>query len=111
MGKLRCLCGNQISDVLCPSPNTGLLIRDRDMEAADGKDIVGLLEIGRDVWECHECGRIAVMRPDGDCDAPAKWYKPEDGSPGKLFVTELKHDPDSLRSPDHGHLFLRGSVG
>lgn len=83
MGKLNCICGTQLSNVSVPNTVTGLLLRDIDMEAADGADICKLMDIGRDFWECHHCGRIAVIWPRDD-SGRVKYYKPEDGVPGNL---------------------------
>lgn len=83
MGKIRCICGTQISNASCPNTVTGLLLRDLDMEAADGRDQCGLMDIGRGMWECYSCGRIAFDWPDTK-SGRVKFYRPEDGTKGDL---------------------------
>ena len=56
MSKVNCPCGNQMSDVSFPSNVTGYLIRSLDIDDAHVLDHIPR----RDIWECHECGRIAV---------------------------------------------------
>jgi hypothetical protein len=78
MAKVNCPCGHQISNVMCPSPNNGWLIRDMDTEDEDKIDPISM---GDDVWECHNCGRLAI---GNDRDNTIKWYTPENGEPGHL---------------------------
>lgn len=66
-----------------PNTVTGLLLRDLDMEAADGADQCKLMDIGRDFWECYSCGRLGISWPMDD-SGRVKWYKPEDGVKGDL---------------------------
>lgn len=81
MGELQCLCGKALSNVSCPSPNNAWLLRDFDIKDAKNWDACNIIENGRDVWECHKCGRIAI----GNCfNASVKWYRPEDGVPGNI---------------------------
>ena len=77
MGKLNCSCGSQLSDVADPSHSKGWLLRDIDLEIEDVDPIVD----GVDVWECHNCGRLAVGNND---DRKVKWYLPENGEVGHI---------------------------
>ena len=82
MSKLNCICGNQISDVMCPNQYTGVIITSEEIDAFEGcEDIV---RDGRDVWECPKCGRLAVSYPD-KITSFVKWYKPEDSQCGNLM--------------------------
>jgi hypothetical protein len=83
VAKLRCICGTVLSNVSCPNTVEGYLIKDLDMEAADGRDVCGLMDIARGVWECHACGRLGFSYPNKE-DSTVKWYVPEDGKPGAL---------------------------
>lgn len=74
MTKIQCLCGENLYDVTCPGPNKGWLLRDIDICDAKNWAASDIIENGRDVWECHKCGRIAI----GNCvNADVKWYSPE----------------------------------
>jgi len=84
MGKLRCKCGNILSNVASPNEVEGYLIKDQDLEFEGLRDSSDIMDIGRLVWECNECGRLAVSYPGKD-DATVKWYVPEDGIPGGLM--------------------------
>lgn len=77
MGKLNCPCGNQLSDVGDPSRNKGWVLRDIDLE----KDNVDPIGDGVDLWECHDCGRIAF---GNNIDSTVKWFLPESGKPEKI---------------------------
>lgn len=83
MGKLNCICGQQISNVQSPSSNNGYLLRDIDLEREDEFNVLAVIEMGRDVWECFSCGRIAI---GNNKDNTVKWYKPEDEKPGNLMA-------------------------
>lgn len=84
MAKLNCICGAQLSNVMCPNQTEGLLLRDIDMEFDDRLSCCDISDIGRAVWECYACGRLAFNHPDKDGNR-VKWYKPEDGEPGNLM--------------------------
>ncbi len=72
MAQLRCLCENHLSNVCCPNTMEG------DLRSSYGyKD--------RSVWECSECGRLAIDIEDDDGLSIVKWYKPENGEVGNLF--------------------------
>lgn len=81
MGKLGCRCGETLSNVMSPSSNNGWLLRDVDIEDAENWSFSEIIDKGRDVWECHSCGRIAI---GNNSDATVKWYSPDDGTPGNL---------------------------
>ena len=72
MARLQCLCGNHLSNVCCPNYLEG--------------EIKGAYEYEhRNVWECIECGRLSIDIKDAEGLTIVKWYKPEDGTSGKLF--------------------------
>jgi len=77
MGKLRCPCGSQLSNVISPSRNNGWLLRDVDLEK-ENADPIG---DGVDVWECFDCGRIAFGNKK---DNAVKWFSPDSGKPEKI---------------------------
>lgn len=81
MAKLICPCGNQLSNVQCPSGNNGWFVTDEDTDNQIEWDTCTVIEIGREVWECHDCGRVAFGNKK---DAGVKWYEPADGKPGHL---------------------------
>lgn len=74
MAKLNCPCGWQISSVSWPSDWIGTVVSQYEsVEFPDRK--VGDDEHRRELWECTQCGRIAMFTtPDGKC----VWYMPED---------------------------------
>lgn len=80
MGKLKCLCGEILSNVADPSKNNGWLLKDVDLEDAVGWEASDIICKAAYVWECHNCGRIAINNSIGF----VKWYKPEDGLPGNI---------------------------
>jgi hypothetical protein len=82
VARLRCLCGNEISNNLSPSPNNGWLVNDHDWTIYDSVDDI----IVRDVWECHECGRIAFGNFH---DSGVKWYEPSNKEPGFMTRPEF----------------------
>jgi hypothetical protein len=84
MGKLLCNCGNILSNCMCPNETEGVLIRDIDMEFDDDRNCLQIARMGRDVWECEKCGRLAISYPKRN-DCHVKWYLPEDGKPGGLM--------------------------
>jgi hypothetical protein len=80
MARLACLCGSVLSDSTVPNEMVGVLIKDQDVDldccAAD---------VGRIVWECNACGRLAISYP-AKHGIDVKWYVPEDGVPGLLMA-------------------------
>jgi hypothetical protein len=83
MGKLKCVCGDIISNTSAPNNVEGVLFNLYD--TATDKNIGELIdESGRDVWECKRCGRLAFAYPD-KCGAQVKWYCPEDSNAGDLL--------------------------
>jgi len=72
MGKLTCLCGETLSNV--GDGTTGQMYSDYDMEeVVYGNESCD--DVGMQVWECSECGSLAVFRGNED----AKWYRPAFG--------------------------------
>lgn len=68
MGKLGCKCGWTISDVACPSSDTGTIFSEPQVWDRDFRSGVG-------VWECPRCGSIAIDEKDKPCHVI--WYHPE----------------------------------
>jgi hypothetical protein len=87
MAKLNCPCGYQMSNVMSPCPYNGYLITDRQLETfhdePDGLSIA-IIDKGRDIWECPECGRMAIVKDDNHY----KWYSPDDGNPANFCATK-----------------------
>lgn len=83
MAKLNCPCGNQLSNIRSPNDYIGWLLSDISLESEDMWDCTTVSQKSRDVWECDECGRIAIGNHGNN---NMKWYKPEDGQPGNLFL-------------------------
>ena len=72
MAHMTCECGNRLSNVCCPNCLEG--------------EIKGAYEYEhRNVWECSQCGRLAIDVKDSQGLTEVKWYKPEDEKPGELF--------------------------
>lgn len=93
MARLKCLCGNTLSNTISPNPGTGIILTDNDLEdildAESPDDMAAQIsDRERDVWECSGCGRLAVNFPLRS-DSTVKWYKPEDGAPGNLMRPEI----------------------
>ena len=87
MSKLNCICGNQISYVVFPNESTGIIISSKsedDFEECGGLTMDDIKYGGRDIWECPECGRLAVNHPEINSNN-VKWYKPENGEKGNLM--------------------------
>ena len=84
MAKIKCVCGNVLSNTLFPNEIEGMLLTSEDLEFIDSKDCIEIDEIGRDVWECDQCGRLAINFPDRRSNT-VKWYRPEDREPGGLM--------------------------
>jgi hypothetical protein len=84
MAHIRCICGSQISNVSFPSTVEGYLITDMDMENENLDGASRVMDAARGVWECWNCGRLGFNYPDKKSNA-VKWYRPEDGAPGKLM--------------------------
>lgn len=78
MGKVYCPCGNVISDVMCPNVCKGTLIGDCELDKLEDHPTnhvwESVSEAGREVWECYECGRIAIDHPE-DGSNKLRWYK------------------------------------
>lgn len=84
MSKVNCPCGNEISNVCSPSINNGWLLSDLDLEKMEETiESIDIVTVARDVWECHECGSIAI---GNNTDNTIKWYSPKDGVKGELFL-------------------------
>lgn len=84
MGNLLCICGNILSNTMCPNETEGVLLRDIDMKFDGDRACCQIADMGRSVWECKKCGRLAISYPNKD-DCHVKWYRPEDDNPGGLM--------------------------
>lgn len=79
MAKLGCLCGATLSNSLFPNEVEG------DLTSSYGYK-------SRDVWECLECGRLAIDVLDDKGLTKVKWYNPDDGKVGNLFEVGTGED-------------------
>ncbi len=79
MGKLKCICGNILSDTCHPDINQGLLISSWDDENHN-------FENNYEVMECDKCGALAIEYPKNSPEV--KWYIPFDGKCLNLFKKE-----------------------
>ena len=86
MAKLTCPCGAQLSNVTSPNTIEGYMVNNMQLINQMGETIetLDLISIGRGIWECYECGRLAFDFPKIR-DSTVKWYLPEDGKPGRLM--------------------------
>jgi hypothetical protein len=85
MAQLKCICGTQLSNCRCPNETEGIILRDIDIERFDPEGAFTIDEIGRGVWECHACGRLAINYPSREA-CTVKWYRPENGEPGAMMA-------------------------
>jgi hypothetical protein len=89
MATLRCPCGELLNNHSCPNETEGWLLADQDVDNFDpsideSDPALWAIEVSRGAWECSNCGRLAFNWPRRNgCDV--KWYKPEDGEPGRLM--------------------------
>jgi len=87
MGWVRCPCGTQISDVTWPCTSKGSLVTEvafdenETLERTVKSDVI--LD-SRDVWECYECGCIAIDHRESGSNK-IKWYAPMDGVKGDVM--------------------------
>jgi surface antigen len=89
MSKVNCPCGTQISDVGYPCPNKAALFTDVAFDQAEISDshrfvVSDVILDSRDVWECYECGRLAIDYPEAGSNS-LKWYVPENGIKGDVM--------------------------
>lgn len=89
MGQLACLCGHRMSNCSDINEYCGTIAPDYlvdyawdEMAEPDRYEVVA--DKARDVWECPECGRLAIQYMPGE--NRYKYYKPEDDKPGHLFA-------------------------
>jgi hypothetical protein len=87
MGWVRCPCGMQISDVGDPCLAKAALVTDVVFDEAETRERMVSSDVileSRDVWECYECGCIAIDHPESGSNK-IKWYKPVDGVKGDVM--------------------------
>lgn len=87
MGWVRCPCGTQISDVGYPCASKGALVTDVKLDQHESTERTIQVDVvleSRDVWECYDCGRIAIDYPEAGSNS-IKWYAPIDGAKGDVM--------------------------
>lgn len=87
MGWVRCPCGTQISDVGDPCAAKGALVPDVVTDEAENRERMMSVDVvlgSRNVWECYECGNIAIDHPESGPNK-IKWYAPMDGVKGGVM--------------------------
>lgn len=93
MSKINCPCGNQLSDVCYPYKHKGTILSETEVDSLENVGIVSkrpkfvdnAIEIilnGKEIWECPECGRLAVVMEDDYI----QWYLPTNILKKRLFV-------------------------
>jgi len=87
MGKVNCKCGNQISDVACPSYYKGWLLSDIGYDMLEECD--DIIPSSIDVWECRDCGAIAFGNHK---DNGIIWYHPEEKPTESLMDRATKKE-------------------
>lgn len=106
MGWVLCPCGTQISDVGYPCAAKAALFTDVEFDEAETayRTIAcDLVLQSRDVWECYECGRIAIDHPESGSNK-IKWYAPVDGRKGDVMKPQpwkLATAPSPLPDTDN----------
>lgn len=71
MGKLKCICGNILSDTC---GDHAYAFKDVDKES----------DINRGILECEKCGALCIEDPIDSCYV--KFYIPYNGKPNYLFI-------------------------
>lgn len=66
--------------MLWPNKYCGYMITETQLDSG----VDDIQNASRHVWECSECGRIAIDNPS-DGLGRVKWYTPENGKSGELF--------------------------
>ena len=75
MAKVKCKCGNTISNGSSPSHHQAWLFSDETKEKVIMEDkIIDAHDDCIDLWECVECGRIAFGNRNDD---EIVWYTPD----------------------------------
>lgn len=95
MSKVNCPCGTQLSDVGYPCPNKAALVTDVVFDEAETRERTVSSDVvldSRDVWECYECGRLAIDHPESGSNR-IKWYVPADGIRGDVMKHPWKKTP------------------
>lgn len=95
MGWVRCPCGTQISDVGYPCSAKAALFTDVALDEAENADRMVKADViinSRDVWECYECGNIAIDHPESGSNK-IKWYAPMDGVKGDVMKPATEPAP------------------
>ncbi len=74
--ELNCKCGCQLNTVACPTPLSGTISTDVEIDVANSSsDRYDNCPNGRQWRICSECGRLSIVEYDGTIT----WYLP-DGS-------------------------------
>ena len=90
MAKIKCICGAQLSNVASPNETEGILLRSMDIDHRNEENALTIIDAGRGVWECHNCGRLAINFPGKD-SSTVKWYYPENAIPGALMAFDKEN--------------------
>jgi hypothetical protein len=88
MGKFKCKCGHILSTVSNTNHYEGYLLSNFDLnDMVDEKGNTQIMDIGRDVLECDQCGRLYFEEPRDS----NKWvsYLPENGEYNKLLEEKI----------------------
>jgi hypothetical protein len=83
MAHMLCVCGARLGNVSFPGDGQGFLLSMKQADKLEGADFEIVNRIAKEVWECDECGRLAIFPMNSD---EPKWYSPDDSRPGRLFA-------------------------
>jgi hypothetical protein len=83
MASMLCVCGTRLSNNSFPGGAQGFLLSMKQADKLKGADFEVVNRIAREVWECGECGRLAIFAVNSN---EPKWYSPDDSRPGGLFA-------------------------
>lgn len=88
MARITCKCGWELSDVAQPNDMEGYLLtsRQHDQIAESPDDAISsgkIMDISKEVWECSECGRLAIFMPRSN---RAIWFSPESGDYERVCI-------------------------
>ncbi len=81
MGKLKCICGNILSDT-CGDDGEAFT-EDQAQEIDFHNDDCYFAGEGRSILECRKCGALAIEDPIDSCNV--KFYEPENKQYNGLF--------------------------
>ncbi len=90
MARLRCPCGSDLWNGQSPSPVMGHLFGDLDWEGVIEPVTIDGFSLAcdprdRSVWECDDCGRLAITMPD----RAVRWYAPASGKAEHVLAERM----------------------